>query len=374
MPTSEFPPVELAVERPETASMTLLRRADACPRSAYLGIKYHDAPGTHAMARGRITHAGLERATLRMIELGEPEMPGEVARDLMQAEIEQQTDVVLPAAEQDACRLMAWNWGEQTALDLDAIVGVEATFELDISGWRHRGRVDRVEIRGTRCDIYDYKTQLAIPAQEEAERDFQLWDYGLLVCQGMIEGRPFGVAEGVNDFYLHLVFPRYTLDEGGLFERRLHVTRAQLGEFRFSVERLLQIIEHGLDTGDWPASSGSHCARCPCRPECPIPEQLHELEEIRNVADAEALAEEWHQEDSRNRRRKATLKRWAERNGPIFYGDYALDFRKQESYSVRDWGAMLAAIQRTVGFGEPFDLEAHRQRKVATRFDKRKVA
>jgi len=325
------------------------------------------------MARGTIFHEFAERATHLLIDQGEPSMPGEVARDLQQAVIEERTDLVIPHREQDACRLMAWNWGEATVLDLDSIVAIESTFQVELGEWTHRGRIDRAEVRGTRCDIYDYKTSLNITNQEDAERDFQLWDYGLLVAQGKIEDRPFGVADGINEFHLHLVFPRYTTEETGeLISRDVVVSRGQLGEFAFTVQRLLGILDHGLETGEWPAVSGSHCSECPCRPECPIPEQLHDLEEIENLADAEAMAELWHQDNARVARMKRTLKAWAQEHGAIYYGDYALDFKAQESRSVRDWSALLLAIDRTLSYGEAFDLNAHRQVKQSTRFDKRK--
>jgi hypothetical protein len=369
----QLPPVIEAVERPAGASQTLLSRLDVCPRSAYLGLKYRYGPSSHPMARGEVFHEFAERATRLLIDQGEPSMPGEVARDLQQAVIEERTDLVLPHREQDACRLMAWNWGEATVLDLESIVAIESTFQMELSGWTHRGRIDRAEVRGTRADIYDYKTSLNITNQEDAERDFQLWDYGLLVAQGKIEDRPFGVADGINEFHLHLVFPRYTTEETGeLISRDVAVSRGQLGEFAFTVQRLLEILDHGLETGEWPAVSGSHCSECPCRPECPIPEQLHDLLEIENLADAEAMAELWHQDNARVARMKRTLKAWAQEHGPIFYGDYALDFKAQEKREIRDWPALLLAIDRTLSYGEPFDVNAHRRVTQSTRFDKRK--
>lgn len=380
----ELPPVEENVPRPATASQTLLAKLDSCPRSGYLYLKHAGGPSSPALVRGTIFHRFAEEAVNTMLQTGETQMPPDVARELAQAIIEE-SDEPLPAAEQDAIRLMAFHWAESTAIDPGTVAAVEQLFELELGDWTVRGKIDLALILGETAVVRDYKTSLAIPGREQAERDFQLWFYALLLAEGRIEGKPMPLAAGLNDFYCELVFPRYRDKETTeLVSRGVEITRSQLVEFRAAVERILRLLDKSLETGEWPAVPGSHCAYCPAAGECPIPAALREhsqadgsgrpveVAEITNLAEAEDAALRWHFHDALAKGLNKSLRAFASENGPVYFGDYALDFTYQESRGVKDREALMVAIHKTLAYGEPFDIHEHFPVKQTTRFGRRK--
>jgi hypothetical protein len=135
----------LEVERPEKASMTLLNKISDCPFSGGLYLKHrHDSTQSHEMARGEAVHYAIEEITNR-VRSGEwdADVPPEVCKDVMQAVLEERTDLAMSPKEHDACRAALWNWGAKNVLDPEAIVGVEIMLELELGGWMIRGKLDR---------------------------------------------------------------------------------------------------------------------------------------------------------------------------------------------------------------------------------------
>lgn len=373
----EFPPVEEKVERPEKASQSLLARMDVCPRSAFLYRKYGGGTQSHAMARGEVFHETVERLTQLLMDSDEKEIPPEVAKDHAQAVIEERTDLVLPEYEQDAVRLMAWNWAQGTIIDAEHVIACETMVELELGDWTIRGKIDRAEAYGPEALVIDYKTSLAMPSQEQFERGFQGKFYALLIAEGKVEGQPFPIGRGLQGFVVSEVYPRFIREESGELANRTTdrpYTRDELSDFKRTLLGHLEKLDHGFKTGEWPAVDGSHCATCSAPSECPIPEHLREIHEIATLADAEAAGRTlaWKKKEIADL--QTSLREFAKENGAIFFdADQVWDFGYSESRSVKDFDKLRAAIMRTVELGEDFNLEDHVTVRKSNKFGIRKL-
>lgn len=368
-----FPAVEENVERPETLSQTLLAKHDKCPRAGYFTIRDRYGKSSIPMDRGSAFHEVVEKATLLLIEQGEPMMPGEVAKDLADATMREHPEWVLPTAEQDAVRLMAWNWAEATVLELDKILGVEIPLEVELGGFTLTCRIDRAECVGNDLYLYDYKTSLNVRRREELQRGFQGQFYALAMLYGYHQetGETFG--SGIQSVTFSEVYPRYRRDDGTLASPEGAWTRSELHEFRVSLERNVEALERSLGTGDWPARDGSWCGECPAPQECPIPEHLREVPHIETAADAEAAFSHKLALDKEGRRLQAGMREFVKRSGrPIFVGDLAFDASYSESRSVKDWDGFMEAVRHAVEHNVELKLEDHVQVRGSTKFAKRK--
>lgn len=363
-------PKKARVAPPEKISQTLLSKWDTCHRSAYLYLKHKGGPQSHAMARGEAFHQFVEEAVAYLRDEGETEMPAEVGKDRMMELIARRRDLVLPEHEQNALRALAWNWCAATVVDPDRLVGIEQMIELEVGGWIVRGKLDFAEVLTdfNRAVVRDYKTALAVPSQDEIEngaKSFQGRLYACLLLFGLPEGETFPLGVGIDEVDVELCYPRYVNSATGeMVGRTVTWTRDQLVDFRASAEIHVEGLARSLDDGLWQASPGSHCFECPCRPECPIPEQHHDFEEIADMDQAVALAEQWYVRDLANRRLKDSLRGFAEQlDEPIYFGDYKLAFRLQERREI-DW----EAIDRGVPLDRAVSVVP------STKFDKFKIS
>jgi hypothetical protein len=103
------------------------------------------------------------------------------------------------------------------------------------------------------------------------------------------------------------------------------------------VEIILGRLEHGFETGEWPAAIGSHCARCPSPQECPLPAHLREVDTPTTDEEAAELAEAWEQHTQiKGKRLWKSLRGYVESTGrPLSYGtDLELVLAKSESCVV----------------------------------------
>ena len=124
----DFPPVDENIDPPDSLRQSLLARHNNCPRSAYLSQRVETA--SHQMDRGTAFHRFAEQAVKDLLDAEESTMPGDVARALADAVMAESHDLVLTTEEQDAVRLMAWNWAEATAFDPTTHVGTEIPLEI----------------------------------------------------------------------------------------------------------------------------------------------------------------------------------------------------------------------------------------------------
>lgn len=358
---------ELAVERPEKASQTLLNKISDCPFSGALYLRHRGGPQSHQMARGEAIHACFEELTNMAIEAGEVSVPPEVAKDVMQALLDERVDLAMSPAEHDACRIAAWNFGVNATIDPAATVCVETMLEVEVGGWKVRGKLDLAEIAGGEGYVRDYKTGLGYPTKEQHEQDFQQQFYGLLLLEGVPEGESVPLGRGLAGVHLNAVFPRITDDAGHWFTRHAYKDRGQVHDFRRTVESALAKLDHGLETGQWKASPGSHCQFCPASGECPIPTS----ERPTVIATPGQAAEVGERiivlEDELSGLRKMA-KGWVEEGEPIRVGDFEFALVAETSQTA-DKQAIRAALA-----GAGLDPDDFYKAKQSIRFKRRKVA
>jgi hypothetical protein len=209
IPAAELPP------RPSRASVTLLKHADRCPRSAYLYVRHREGPASHAMMRGSLVHLFAEAMVLELLRVGErtlyaavegedPEHARTAVASLTKVMVDglarAHPDLVIPAAELDAARTMAYHLAIGFDVDPQSVAGVERTFVLELDGWRIIGKIDLLHyLHGgaTVLGVDDYKTTLAIPTSEGFEDSFQTKLYGAMVMFGQpAHDVPCDVCEG----------------------------------------------------------------------------------------------------------------------------------------------------------------------------------
>lgn len=360
------------IEAPEKASQTLLSRIDVCPFSGALYIRHKGGPQSAEMARGSAFHEFAEKATNMLIEQNEPKMPPEVAKDLMQAILDERVDLNLPAAEQDACRTMAWQWGMATVLDLEAVVGVEQMLELELSGWTIRGKLDLTLIANNEGTVDDYKTSKAIASKEAYEEAWQPQFYALLFAEGVPEGETVPLGQGLNGVWTRELYPRYRREEDGqLVHRYAYHDRQRIHDFKRTVETQLRKLEHGIETGEWAAQQGSHCSTCAASALCPIPPHLRDVRVIGTQGDALEVADRIIAVDREQKADKASLKAWVDENTPIQRGDLVFDFYPQESESFRSSDLKEQVKEIVSEAGE--DPVRFWRKSTSTRFDYRKA-
>lgn len=363
----DFPPVEVNIEPPETLSQTLMAKHNHCPRSAFYSRKYQTS--SVQMDRGTAFHHFAQRATEVMIEQGEPIMPGEVAREMADAIMAEHKELVLPTEEQDAVRLMAWNWAEATVLDLEAIVGVEIPLEMEINGWRFTCRIDLLEVGANTLYPSDYKTSLNIRKKEDVLRGFQGQAYGLVLLDGVHRETKLSLGAGINDIWFWEKYPRYRTDEGPLIQREAVWSRSELAEFRGSLERNIEQFEESLTSGKWDARDGSWCAECPAPNECPIPAHLREVETVDTNAEAEDAFSQLMALEREKGRYQTTCREWVKETGqPIIVGDFAFD-AKVETTRITDWDR----IERDEEDGRAIRIDRYVSSRPSTKFAKRKL-
>lgn len=378
---SRFKAVHLPPGRvPQGAvSMTALRHFQACPRSGFLYLLYRGIGQSAAMARGAAAHAAFERGALAMIEQGEPMLPPDLMKTIVDEVL---VEYPVPVSEHDYLREMAYRWAEQTTADPAAVVAVEQLVELELAGWRLRCKLDFAESLegGLAVRVDDYKTSLAAPAYEEigrrrpeedggiAAKDFQLVVYALAAAygspvrveDGVETPEPFPLAAQAQRFDMRLVFPGIENKEGQMVTRSASLTRLELAEYRASIEATLTRFGESIESGDWPAvQSAGACKECPARRECPIPREVRDRAgAINSVEDLREASEVLERRADDDRALRAEIKAFMRGHGlrEVRYGkSRAWRFVLSESERIERKDEMWAAIARAVELGEPFD-------------------
>lgn len=209
-----IPPVppEEQPERPERISMSLAKRADLCPRSAYYYLRFGGGAPNVDMVRGTVTHLFAERMMLDLIRAGErtlyapqerdPDDPHMVAEDRLRAAREvasltaaivdeimgEHPELPLPAADVDDVREMAYHLAVGLDVDPEEVVAVERKFVLELdNGWTISGKIDLGSMPARDpmlLQLDDYKSSFHFPTAEEWERAWQPKFYALLAVYG----------------------------------------------------------------------------------------------------------------------------------------------------------------------------------------------
>lgn len=421
---SRFAPVHLPPERAlgRKASMTFLKHYELCPRSGFFYAAQKGAMQTIEMVRGTAEHTMLERAINLMVEQGEPMLPPDLMKAIVNEVLAEQA---VPIREHDFLRESAYRWAEEWTIDPAQVIACETLLVLELAGWQVRCKVDFAEAQagGLVVKVDDWKSSRAAPGYEEiarkrpdgtlAAKSFQLILYALALAFGQpvrvescpacggsgklqllpptrtgpnivgcheCKGRgtvevvePFPLAGQAERFDLALVFPGIETREGLMVRRPVSLTRLELGEYRESLIAILRRLEESERTGDWPAViSDEACKYCPCKPECPIPREVRDHAGLINsMEDAVEAAEVLDREKAQSAAKRKELKEWAKAHGvEIRYGlNKAWRFGYSEVDKIEHKDAMWDAIERSVDYGEPFERGRFTRTVGSTTFD-----
>jgi hypothetical protein len=213
--------------------------------------------------------------------------------------------------------------------------------------------------------VRDYKSSRALPAFEDigrkrpdgsiAAKDYQLVLYGLALafgtpirfeaCAGApvaraageepvpeLRGRgvvevlePFGVATLAQQFELSYVYPGIKTSDGTDGAPRREPDPSRASRVHGLAAGAGRAGPHSVETGDWPASYGSHCVECPAPSECPIPVELRKhagtINTVEEAAEAaEQLAREKDEHAARRKELIAFVKALPEGERRLRYG------------------------------------------------------
>jgi hypothetical protein len=386
-------------EQPSRLSQTFLRHTANCFRSGAFYLQFGGGAGSHEMDRGTAGHRVAERMGKHALEYGEPTVPHELVREIVN-EVIAEPDILISPDEIDFLHVLGYHFAEALVFDPEAIVGLERKVVLEIGGWRIVGKIDLAWAKGDRAGVWDYKTSMNLPdiaAWGPGETDagkkrirrflFQTLLYALLLkygrpvstcprCHGSGEigwnDSPIkdpqcaqeatcdvchGDGEIVEDTplapraqYLDLaeVYPAYLYeDENGaktLASRRTTITLDELENHRRWLEALIGKIGRSFETGEWPAVPGSHCNECPAQRLCPIPAVLRDrgfdpdTGEVIVVDSNESARAALALRDRLNAEAGALweqAKAWADQGNVIVVGDQVYEFKYVETTSVR---------------------------------------
>lgn len=416
-----LPPLDEAerLPLPEKLSQTILDRETQCPRSAHLYLKHRGGPSSKEMERGNAYHEFAQQALTHLIEVDEPWLPPEVAKDLMQGVLDDPRFVV-DAGEADRLRVAAYHFAEGFSVDPGSIVAVEQMFEFDTGGLTLRGKLDLAYVDGDTLCIRDWKSGFNYPSVEDFEGSFQQPFYAVLaafgvpvtevachgcdgsgvhrndvdrsdkcpVCDGKGHtwDRGLPIGERSQMFDLAEVYPWLDVRDDGMAQRQMFLSRPELIDHRAYVEGVARKLADRFESGDFPAIPGPQCSTCAAPHECPLPGQLRNYRGVVNTEEqaAEALAWLGFQQD-RVAAVKKECRNFAKAHGPIRVGDFVWEFTDEESEewitgkrigrpdSAAAREAMVEAIDRAIRFGEPFEYSEFRRRRTQTPFRRRKV-
>ena len=284
-------------------SMTMLRHFNACPRSGYLyEAGKRQGVQNHAMVRGSALHEIMDRCTKAMIDTGEREIPGDLAKAIVDEVL---AEYHVPIEEHDYLRECAYRWAQEFYTGVSA--HAEQLFALELGGYMVRCKVDYLHVGESYVYIADYKSGRGAHSNEDvgrkradgtiAAKNFQLVLYALAV----VFGRPVDengemmdpVAKGAQEVIAEFVYPGIEDKEGRMLRRICSLTRTELLECRESLIAILERVRKANETGDWPAIvSEQGCSECPNTKACPIPAGLRDYAgTINEIHEAQAALE-----------------------------------------------------------------------------------
>lgn len=328
MSRDELPPVN-GIPRPKTLRQSVLRLADQCPRSAYLAWKLDGGPTSNAMFRGTVFHETAARITNTLIELGEQRIDQNDAKAILDEVLLEHPEWVVQASDMDMLRMMVWRFSE--CFRCPSAPLVEQLFHLAVRDSVVSGTVDLAWVDGDTLYLRDWKTGPGFSSHDDISgkdetgtakgaKAFQLIVYTLLMADGKAIARDWRLPGGVENFNVAFVYPYHQSGDGeGMLERGVTITRPELIEHRAWLNTLIARVEHGFETGRWPAVPGDTCRVCPGRHECPLPAEYRKG--IHVGQDPSESAEEYMFMASDVDALRKDLKAVAAEQGPIPIGD-----------------------------------------------------
>lgn len=403
---SRFEPVFLEPGREllGKASQTFLRHYNRCRRSAFLYQETKGIMQTVEMVRGSCAHSIYEKGTLLMIENGEPKVPPELVKVLVDEELAR---FPLPIEEHDFVREQAYRWASEWTIDPEAVVACETLFVLRIGRYEVRCKVDHGELNGRQLLVNDYKTGKGAPLYSEISfkrtdgsiggRNFQLILYALAMifgypvrvemercrnCESDPETadvdlcascggtgwcrvehvEPFPVAAQAQEVIASFVYPAIEDGEKRMLRQPVGFTRLELEAYMGSLEAILASLERSEEEGDWPAVvSDAACEECPARALCPIPKELRDYRgEINSLEELQEACEVYFIRGKQREADRKEIKALAKAlGGPMARVRFGKDRVWElgdlsEKTEIKDKDGLFEAVQLAVTEGVPF--------------------
>ena len=413
-----LPPVE-PVEVPERFSQTMMRHGDSCKRAAYLYQRHHGGTPAHELDRGTAFHLTWQKINELILEqFALDEGSGDVdfavdestAKLLLEEVLDEHPELTVPLWERDQLRVMASHVANGWKVNPAHIVGVEQKFLLQLGEHTVSGILDLALIDGVVGIVRDAKTEWAMPSQAEYDATWQGRFYAVLLVYGSpvsevacsdcnpdmeipvvlprkdeaacatcggrcwIEhvGPPLGSHLQVVD--VGEVFPRFLQDDGTVPVRNKLLARIEIDALRHDLEQQARGLGEAFKTWEFPAVDGSHCQRCPCEPECPLPKKLRRFKgSIQTFEQAREAAEWWHRNAGIVDATRTEIRNFCKQNGPLRFGaDMVFEF-STDVRNETDWPGLEAAVVRSANYGEPFQLTRYRRQALSSRFKERKL-
>jgi hypothetical protein len=399
------PPIalELRPDMPARFSQTFLRHAANCMHSGYLYLKFKGGPGSHEMERGTATHLISERMGRHALEYGEPVVPHEIVREIVNEVV---AEVGIAPSEIDYLHVLAYHLSEALTFDPQTLVGLERKVVMEIGGYTVSGKIDLAWVDGTAAGVRDYKTSMNLPDNsawgpgqtEDGKKRIRRFLFQALLYALMLKyGRPVSrcntcggsgevhrnlsrsvppdpqlqedatcldcggegeiaehtpLAPRAETFDVGEWYPAYMYeDDQGvkrLVERSTVIALEELENHRRWLEALIGRVASAFETGEWPAVPGSHCNECPAERLCPIPPVLRdrafdpETGEVIVVDSNEAARAALALRDRLNADAAQLwdqAKAWADKGNTIVVGDQVYEFKPTTTKSVKKAGS-----------------------------------
>lgn len=424
-----FEPVFLSKPLDRRVSQTMLRHSNLCRRSGFLYAETKGSAQTVEMMRGSCSHAIKERATNEMLSQGEPTIPPDLVKVIVDEALE---EFPVPIEEHDYLREESYRWAEQFAINPADVVCVERLIVLEIEGWHVRMKIDFAEVSedGRRGYVGDYKSGRGAPPSEKiarkrpdgtlAAKNFQLILYAL----GLVYGKPvrveaercpacatvpetamvglcatcggrgvvrseriepFPIAPHLQEAILEFIYPGVEIksgeDAGKMLRQTLGLTRMEIDAYRESLVAIVRSVARAEESGEWPAIvSDDACDICPCKPRCPIPVEMRDHRgEINSERELREAAEIYYLEGkvrtAKRREIKATAKALGGPRARVRFGkDRVWELGDVIEATEVDKDGLFAAVERAVQFGEPFERSDFVKTSKSTPFSERALS
>lgn len=398
-------PVDWDVKAPSRMSVTLGRKADACPRDAGLYLKYRGGASSGPLLRGSLGHLFYERMMSTLMLQGEASLvasqegedPARAAAEVSQTtkewvdQLVEETGWPLSEAEIDEARVMAYHMAIGNSVDPATVVALEQTFVLELEGGGEL--IGKVDVAALGADgilqVDDLKTSFYVPPEDDVQKLVQspwyaaaiLWGRPLDRETGEL-GEPLGLDKYVQWVRCRQVYPRFINPTTGFMSSRGDDKlwgHADLRDKVAAASRVWRRVQRGLNERVWPAKSGDHCSECTAPVECPLPSQLRRHAGTIHTVEQASEAKEWavRQGDlvrATNAEVAAFVK--AEGLASLEAGDELYGFVVSHGTSMKkkgrnsDWDGLRDAVTQAVEFGEPFAVEDFLVTRPKTEFKK----
>lgn len=403
-----FDPVEPLSEVPDTWRQTFTNKYAACPRDAYLYLRFNGGALTHPLAGGTILHRAIERYIRHLLENDERTGDPETAKDILNEVLAESTDLSVSPERFDSMRSMAYHLAEGLVIpnseDKARVVCLETPVRVEIGGKIITSTIDFAEADGHEVRIRDWKSSYLnamrpddnedsdeyVPTKAEWGGTAQLILYGYALATGQIEGAPDGFNfANAQTFRLREDHPRiFWAGEGVMAYREAVISRETLLDWKLYLESLVEKMKRSFDEWQFPAIPGSHCAFCVASGECPIPAVARQYRgELRTDADAQRAALLWRQTGMRRDEYWDRIKDYMKtRGGRLRFGrDEELFFKPVESERFRrkvelhgrkipGREALHEAIRlRNEGVPGELDLDLYYEKTTSSRLSTRKL-